>query len=310
MNALKRNAMTFGITFCISILIFGVAAYIITSVLFGNSVFDTDNTNAVKEDLLVGFEEAVDTAAVNGKTFSVLLGATDYQPKVLPDADYTLDTLLYVRFSCNSGKVIFLCISPNTRVEIKKEEMTLAEIYAESGFSAVCNNVESLLGLTVDYYGLTSLAYFDKMIDAIGGIDYDVPIDMSYIDEKQDLYIDLEAGEQHLDGEAALNLLRYVSDGKEARMERHAEFFKAFAETFTQLSYKDQASSLRTTIDKYVDMDFTEDDLLKYIDTIYNYSAFQSVIISYPGNYYGKNENEYFDPDTEEAIEMLKEYKY
>ena len=55
----------------------------------------------------------------------------------------------------------------------------------------------------VDFDGLKN------MVDAIGGIDFNVPIDMRYSDPYQDLEIDLKAGMQHLDGEALEMLMRY-----------------------------------------------------------------------------------------------------
>ena len=46
-------------------------------------------------------------------------------------------------------------------------------------------------------------------MDAIGGVNFDVPIDMSYTDESQNLEIDLKAGEQLIDGKKAEQLLRF-----------------------------------------------------------------------------------------------------
>ena len=57
--------------------------------------------------------------------------------------------------------------------------------------------------IKVDYDGLKN------MVDAIGGIDFNVPMDMQYSDPYQDLEINLKAGEQHLDGEMLEMLIRY-----------------------------------------------------------------------------------------------------
>ena len=48
-----------------------------------------------------------------------------------------------------------------------------------------------------------------EMVDVIGGVWFDVPIDMVYDDPTQDLHINLKAGYQKLDGDKAEQLLRF-----------------------------------------------------------------------------------------------------
>ena len=50
---------------------------------------------------------------------------------------------------------------------------------------------------------------FVELVDLVGGVDFDVPMDMDYDDPSQDLYIHLKKGEQHLDGEQAMGLVRF-----------------------------------------------------------------------------------------------------
>ena len=95
---------------------------------------------------------------------------------------------------------------------------------------ALCDRLETQLCITIDEYVLINTSGFCSIIDAVGGIDFDVPFDMFYEDPEQDLYIDLKAGYQHLDGKQCESLIRYrdgYSRGDIERMEMRADFMSA-----------------------------------------------------------------------------------
>lgn len=71
------------------------------------------------------------------------------------------------------------------------------------------NAVNKLTGLDIEYYVMVRTEALIKLVDAIGGVEFDVPIDMQYEDPTQDLVIDLKAGVQKLNGEKAEQLLRW-----------------------------------------------------------------------------------------------------
>lgn len=83
------------------------------------------------------------------------------------------------------------------------------------------------LCINIDEYVLIDTKGFRHVIDAVGGIDYDVPRDMFYEDPAQDLYINLKAGYQHLDGAQCEQLIRYRSGyatGDIGRVEMRGDF--------------------------------------------------------------------------------------
>lgn len=67
----------------------------------------------------------------------------------------------------------------------------------------------SALGTEIDDYILISVSAFRTIVDAVGGVWFDVPYDMDYEDPYQDLYIHLKAGYQLLDGDRAEQLIRF-----------------------------------------------------------------------------------------------------
>ena len=104
------------------------------------------------------------------------------------------------------------------------------------------------LCVNIDEYVLIDTRGFRSVIDAVGGIDYDVPRDMFYEDPAQELYIHLSKGYQHLSGEQCEQLIRYRSGyatGDIGRVELRSDFL---TEVFKQVKNK-----------------FTPDALLKLI---------------------------------------------
>lgn len=69
--------------------------------------------------------------------------------------------------------------------------------------------VNEITGLDIKYYMVIDNQALIKLVDVIGGVEFNVPIDMVYDDPSQDLHINLKAGVQILDGDKAEQLLRY-----------------------------------------------------------------------------------------------------
>lgn len=69
--------------------------------------------------------------------------------------------------------------------------------------------VNKITGLDIKYYLVVDNQALIKLVDVIGGVEFDVPIDMIYDDTSQDLHINLKKGLQKIDGEKAEQLLRY-----------------------------------------------------------------------------------------------------
>lgn len=76
-------------------------------------------------------------------------------------------------------------------------------------------HVRNITGINVQYYLTVDTEALKALVDEIGGVYFDVPIDMHYTDRGQGLYIDLQAGYQLLDGDKAEQLVRFRhnSDG-------------------------------------------------------------------------------------------------
>lgn len=69
--------------------------------------------------------------------------------------------------------------------------------------------VNKITGLDIKYYVWVNTNVLKELVDKIGGVYFDVPIDMKYTDVTQDLYINLDKGYQLLDGNKAEQVVRF-----------------------------------------------------------------------------------------------------
>ena len=125
-----------------------------------------------------------------------------------------------------------LSVPRDTRVKIKGhgfDKINAAYAYGHEQLSQ--DTVEGLLGVNIDHYVIINTKSFQKIIDAIGGIDIDVPKRMHYEDPWDDdggLVIDFQAGKQHMDGAKAITYVRYRDEeGDLGRIRRQQDFMKA-----------------------------------------------------------------------------------
>ena len=99
------------------------------------------------------------------------------------------------------------------------------------GAAGVADFFESAMGIEIDHYVCIGLDVFAKMVDAVGGVEINLPIDMHYSDPEQGLYIDLDAGKQVLNGNEAEQFVRFraeYADGDLGRIDAQKLFMAAF----------------------------------------------------------------------------------
>ena len=111
----------------------------------------------------------------------------------------------------------------------------IGHAYAYGGHQLSEQTVANLLGVPIDYYVAINMDGFKKVIDALGGVDISVEKRMYYYDPydegevDNDGLIDLRPGMQHMDGNVALQYVRFRHDemGDIGRIERQQKFARA-----------------------------------------------------------------------------------
>lgn len=129
------------------------------------------------------------------------------------DSELT-DTIMVASYNPNTQKANLLSIPRDTYTGKNKSRATASQkinsLYnINKNPEKTLEAVNELTGLDIEYYVLVKTEALIEVVNAIGGVEFDVPIDMKYDDPTQDLHIDLKAGLQKLDGNKAEQLLRW-----------------------------------------------------------------------------------------------------
>ncbi|MCE5287144.1 MAG: LCP family protein [Pelosinus sp.] len=142
------------------------------------------------------------------------------------------DTLFVLSIDKKTKQVSMLSIPRDTRVNIPGHGFDkINHAYAFGGHKLTQKSVEGLLGMPMDYYMVINMAGFKKIVDAIGGVDIDVEKRMYYDDPYDDdggLHINLRSGLQHMNGDTAIQYVRYRDEeGDIGRVGRQQKFMRA-----------------------------------------------------------------------------------
>lgn len=124
------------------------------------------------------------------------------------------DTIMVASYNPNTQKATLLSIPRDTFTGKNTKKATAYDkintLYSRNKDpKTVLNAINELTGLNIEYYVIIRNEALIKLVDVIGGVTFNVPIDMDYDDEFQDLHIHLKAGEQILDGAKAEQLVRF-----------------------------------------------------------------------------------------------------
>ena len=153
------------------------------------------------------------------------------------------DSILLVSINEEAKSTSILQIPRDTYAEYTtKDYKKINGALSTLGESGIKELFSSALGVPIHYFAIVKLDHFCKMVDAIGGVDVDVPQKMEYHDPAQDLHISLDKGVQHLDGESAEHFVRYRSGYVNAdlgRLDAQKLFLRAFAEKSRTLNAQD-----------------------------------------------------------------------
>lgn len=122
------------------------------------------------------------------------------------------DTVLLAAYDVPNQKLNVMNLPRDTMMNVSWDVKKLNSIYnqyrdKDKAIAFLGEEVAQLIGFVPDFQVIVELDAVQQMVDAIGGVTFDVPCDM--IQGTDDLYIELKAGEQLIDGHKAMQLLRF-----------------------------------------------------------------------------------------------------
>ena len=172
------------------------------------------------------------------------------------------DTMILVTYDTKGKTVDAMSLPRDTMVNVSWNNKKLNTVYnyykgrdketqVEKGMTALQVHVGKLTGILPDFYVMVEWDAVGELVDAIGGVTFDVPYDMHYDDPVQDLHIHQDKGERKLTGEDAMQVIRWrknngkygnfqIGDG--GRMKIQQDFLVSVAKECLQLKHLMNAS--------------------------------------------------------------------
>ena len=211
MNGLKKT-----ILFCLAVSIVGAAFFAVAYLVYPS----VDNENVAANG---GSAPDRSKGAIN-----VLLLGTDKEASLC-------DVIMLANIDCDKNCVTIAQIPRDTYANYTDNSYKKLNGAYNSlgGAKETASFLEGALGIKIDHYICVGLDTVRAMVDAVGGVDINIPFDMKYCDPEQDLYIDIKKGANHLDGALAEQFLRFRSaylQGDIGRIDAQKIFVAAFLE--------------------------------------------------------------------------------
>ncbi len=133
------------------------------------------------------------------QTYTFLLACPDR-------ASGNADAIMVVTYDVPNQKIGMLSIPRDTLVNEPKPKINATY---HAGVDNLKRVVSELVGFPLDFYISIDLEGFVELVDAVGGIDFNVPVEMYYNDPAQDLNIFYHPGMQHLNGQQTMEVCRF-----------------------------------------------------------------------------------------------------
>ena len=139
-------------------------------------------------------------------TYTFLLVASD-------QVSGNTDTMMVLTYDTENQTAGLVSLPRDTMIDGVKQSngshfYKLNGTYAYNGIEGLKSEVSKILGIPIDFYVKVNTRGFVRLVDAVGGVDFNVPVNMNYEDPTQDLYIHFNKGMQWLSGSDALKVAR------------------------------------------------------------------------------------------------------
>ena len=187
------------------------------------------------------------------------------------------DTVMLL--SLDNGNVTVTSIPRDTAFVSREfdRNVKLSEILnTENGNQNVIDAVRDNFAVPVHYYAKLKLRAVKEIVDSVGGVEFNVPMDMEYDDPYQGLHIKLKKGWHTLDGDAVCGLLRFrrsntgagYAQGDMTRIEIGQQFVSEFINQKLNRSFVNKLPDIVETLDDNLETNYPVADLIDDIELL------------------------------------------
>ena len=189
------------------------------------------------------------------------------------------DTMLLASYDVTNQKATVMSIPRDTMVNVSWDIKRINSVYnyygaGEKGIQHLYKEVAQLVGFEPDYQVVVEWDAVGEIVDAMGGVYFDVPRNMNYDDPTQNLHIHQEKGYRLLSGDDAMQVIRYrhdnrvngktlgYPDGDLGRIATQQAFLKAVVEQLLQVKNLTKLNQFVKVFQNHVETDMTFTNIL------------------------------------------------
>lgn len=190
------------------------------------------------------------------------------------------DSMMVVSLDPVRERIHVFSILRDTYIDIPGHGKNRVNTAITHGPNTAMQAVSELLGIPIQYYVYTDFQGFIKLVDAVGGVDFYVEKDMYYPSkaDKHEYDINLKKGDQHLDGKAALQYVRFRHDAMSdfSRTKRQREFLNAVAEKLKTTTSLMKLPAILEEVSPFIDTNLSVNDMWKLATVGYQSTVVKS----------------------------------
>ena len=186
------------------------------------------------------------------------------------------DFIMLGQYNPNTREIALLSIPRDTNVGNNSVDGKINSAYSSRGMDKLRKQVTEITGIEIDYHVLFKTKILRQVVDKIGGVTVDVPINMNYDDPYQNLYIHLKKGTQKLTGSQAEQFCRFRKNndgsgypgGDVERTKAQQKFIKAFIAELLKVDNVSKIPDLINIVLEGTKTNVTLDVAKEYIDDV------------------------------------------
>ena len=217
------------------------------------------------------------------------------------------DTIILISLDVDNNEAGLIFLPRDTYVNSEKRKFTkLNSSHVYGGIELTQETVEEMLNVNIDYYLETDFTGFEKIIDRLGGVNINVSKNLNYVDKAGGLYINIKKGQQNLNGEEALQYVRFRdARGDIGRIERQQKFIDSVLEKALSPSIVTKIPGIIKEVNKAVNTNIPIKDITPFLNTAKEIDLSRIETKMLPGKAEYINGISYWVPDLEASKIMV-----
>ncbi len=226
------------------------------------------------------------------------------------------DVLMVVRYDEELNKIMAMSIPRDTYVNYKGRTMLINAVYGAGksrggeggGINAVSETITTITGLKINYYVQFEVGTFEKLVDELDGVYFDVPQNMNYDDPEQDLHIHVKKGYRKLTGKEAESMVRFrgYPQADLKRVEVQQDLLRELIKQKLTAAYITKIPSVYSAVKNDIKCNMGLDDMLKYAKSMLKINTETGIYTCTMPTYSAQDAHLY--PDRKETDKVMELY--